>query len=584
MISSSELRMSWRAAPPRVCRAALGCAGVVVVLLVWALMARGQPWIIRGPLWDLQDTRHLKWMVVDCAWRATLEVGLFAMLAGCAHTASFLVPRNWSPLRRMITTVAAVSAVAGCASMIQNGFAGPSILDLVLPLGGAIPATWLARERTRAVPMWHWWAKVGGVVSAGVIGAVALAALATESDSLPFEPAVVASDQRVHLARKIRSRSPRTISDGQTVTLKLSQDEVDVLLAWGLSLGSADRKARLRLEDKHATLSASIRLPWTQRYLNVVVSGHAEVHGGAFDMDVTSCRIGRVSLPRVILWAMSPGVADKVRSDPRIIPVLKQIESTRIGEGVIAGTYGRIEMPEGFREDIFGTVGSDEEFYAALDAQLRHIGALGRAAQDRSTGFERLLRGAFQLAHERSSESDPIVQNRAALIALGVTQGHGMVGEVLGRFPHDAMPPSDLRLYAQTPLRGRVDWSRHFFVSAALAVVANESVSYDVGVLKEEIDAGTPGGSGFSFADLAADRAGITLGVVATKSEWSAREVQDRLRDEFSPADLFPEVADLPEGLTQARVEDEYGGPNGQGYANLLDEIDRRIMECSFYQ
>ena len=113
-------------------------------------------------------------------------------------------------------------------------------------------------------------------------------------------------------------------------------------------------------------------------------------------------------------------------------------------------------------------------------------------------------------------------------------------------------------------------------MSAALEVLSNVKASNAAGLLKEELDA-VDGGSGFSFSDLMADRAGTQLGKMATASQRSARRLQERLRKGLDVDDFFPPAADLPEGLTDAELQRQYGGVGGKRYEALLAEIDRRL-------
>jgi hypothetical protein len=132
-------------------------------------------------------------------------------------------------------------------------------------------------------------------------------------------------------------------------------------------------------------------------------------------------------------------------------------------------------------------------------------------------------------------------------------------------------------------LRGRSDWTKHFWVSAAIAVLANETISNAAGLLKEELDADR-GGSGFSFSDLLADRAGTTFALAATRHEASARVLQQRLAQGFRLEDFFPEAADLPEGIPDAELRSRYGGVGGEGYNRLIEEIERRVAACPAYR
>ena len=57
-------------------------------------------------------------------------------------------------------------------------------------------------------------------------------------------------------------------------------------------------------------------------------------------------------------------------------------------------------------------------------------------------------------------------------------------------------------------LAGRRDLLQQFIVSAGLRVLAENGVPMAIGEFKELLDSRS-GGSGFSFVDLAADRAGL---------------------------------------------------------------------------
>jgi hypothetical protein len=125
-------------------------------------------------------------------------------------------------------------------------------------------------------------------------------------------------------------------------------------------------------------------------------------------------------------------------------------------------------------------------------------------------------------------------------------------------------------------VHGRKDWSRHFWVSAALTVLADADRSITVGLTKELMDA-APGGSGFSFSDLAADAAGQAFAVAATRDNASARTVQRRILQGVNIEDFLPDIRDLPEGLTRDQLQTEYGGLGGEGTQLVVDEILLRL-------
>ncbi len=107
-------------------------------------------------------------------------------------------------------------------------------------------------------------------------------------------------------------------------------------------------------------------------------------------------------------------------------------------------------------------------------------------------------------------------------------------------------------------------------------------VANAVGVAKEIKDSG--GANGFSFSDLAADRAGVQFARAAIASRDEAVRFQRRLSDLITEADIFPAVQDLPEGLSAPEFKRRYGDTNSRAYSRLVAEIDRRIGKITLYQ
>lgn len=194
--------------------------------------------------------------------------------------------------------------------------------------------------------------------------------------------------------------------------------------------------------------------------------------------------------------------------------------------------------------------------------------------------FEAFVQAAFRLARERSAAGDPVLENRAALVALGALLGDSRISGFQRSVVDDAQRTAAARVAGQVTIRGRRDWTQHFCVSAAITATSNEAASNQVGLMKERMDM-RPGGSGFSFADLAADRAGTRLAVAATRDQGAARAMQVRLAGKFALDDLFPRADDLPEGLSEAELKSRYGGVGGAGYKELMADIERRLDRCA---
>jgi hypothetical protein len=225
------------------------------------------------------------------------------------------------------------------------------------------------------------------------------------------------------------------------------------------------------------------------------------------------------------------------------------------------------------------TAGPSSELSRATEMNLRRLVAAGPLLPAGEARFGVLLQIAFSPMPNEPTQVGPIEHNRAAILALGIVVGHERLARLVGLERDTELMRQVAAVRAGTTLRGRDDWSRHFSMSAALAVLEHPFVSDAAGLMKEQLDALTQG-SGFSFADLAADRAGARFGAAATHSDAAARTMQARLRRGFTAGDFFPPAADLPENLTVEQFRRDYGGVGSPRYRQLVAEIEARLDSC----
>ncbi|MBN2559329.1 MAG: hypothetical protein JXQ75_00160 [Phycisphaerae bacterium] len=553
------------------------------VLVGRALLHNGGGDVRYVPIWELQDSRWLAtWIgglflggVYEVAW--FIPVGSLAALAAASKSRR----RWWAPALAGAVALAVVAAETGPYWRPANA------AGLVLPTLGALfgvwaGATWLRGRRAR---LWLL-PKIALLVLAVTLCLGLALWLSVEEKPLPFEAAAVTSAKKRELVHLIRSKSPRSLGDGQTHTLRLTEDDVNVLLAWGLSLGAADRKARVGLAPDGASLAASmgVRLGGKTRYVNLQLTGDVAVKEGNLSLRVDRCRLGNVEVPSWLVKLWCPMVASAVNRDRRARPFLDAVEAIAIGSDWIEARYTRVDLPPGFREDLLGPAGARQETLASTRVQVEHLlQVVGRPPTGERPTFGMCFERAFALARERSVERNPVTENRAAIFALAVLLGHPRVEEFLGPVLPERASPVALWMLRNVELRGRLDWTKHFWVSAALMLLSDTIVSDAAGLLKEELDADV-GGSGFSFADLLADRAGTTFALRATHDEMAARAMQDRLARGFDVDDFFPDAADLPEGIPDAQSQAQYGGVGGEAYLRLIEEIERRVSTCAAYR
>jgi tetratricopeptide (TPR) repeat protein len=213
---------------------------------------------------------------------------------------------------------------------------------------------------------------------------------------------------------------------------------------------------------------------------------------------------------------------------------------------------------------------------ANLEAYLE----LGRAYQERradavsgappSVSLARLMPPLFGLAIERGAQGDQTRENRAAIVVLALYATGQPLDRVVPAAAGWRKPAG-----RTVTLGGRDDFPKHFLVSAALAAEAGSPLADAIGVYKEVED--SRGGSGFSFNDIGADRAGVRFGEVASRSLPRARTLARALAAGVPESDFMPDVSDLPEFMPEAEFKRRFGGLDSPGYAKMIAKIDQRV-------
>ncbi|WP_462321102.1 hypothetical protein [Halochromatium sp.] len=198
------------------------------------------------------------------------------------------------------------------------------------------------------------------------------------------------------------------------------------------------------------------------------------------------------------------------------------------------------------------------------------------AAQRRLAGLDLLQRDRQPLnaaellsaliATAPADSADAVAENRAAILALAAYVNGRSLPDPSGAEPP---PPIAVRM------RGRDDIPQHFFTSAALLLQAGSGLANLIGLAKELDDASTT--SGFNFADLAANQAGNRFAELATADARSAGQIQQMARAGLSEDDIMPAVDWLPESMSRATFERDFGGRDSLAYRIVVDEIARRV-------
>ncbi|MDO9104244.1 MAG: hypothetical protein Q7U57_04715 [Methylovulum sp.] len=214
---------------------------------------------------------------------------------------------------------------------------------------------------------------------------------------------------------------------------------------------------------------------------------------------------------------------------------------------------------------------ADDSALAVYQAKLADI--IAHHDPNWRLSLAELLKPVFALAYQRSTPVNAVEENRMAIIA---------VNDYVNKDAKKILSSPVAGRHYSAFLYKRGDLAQHFIGSAAITASVSGQVSVAMGEEKELRDAER--GSGFSFIDLAADKAGTHFGEMATSSPENARKIQKAMSAIKDYSDFMPDPRDLPEHMNEAEFKRRYGSTSSVAYQQQLRQIDERIAATPIYQ
>ena len=368
----------------------------------------------------------------------------------------------------------------------------------------------------------------------------------------------------------VQAHNPRRLQDGEVRTFSVTAQDVNIGLRSLLPM--ADRQfARVTFSDRLGTLDYTLRLPDSLpgAYPNLSLSINEHEQRPA----VASLQLGDITLPG---WSIRPLVAivDHLlqASFTEYNDLHDTMQSMTIEDGSVNVTYrwdrALVEQLAQRGREVFVSAEDRERmlaYYRVLAARSREVG--------RDASLSKLLQPLFATAAQRSSAASAGAENRALLLVVGTVLNRSPIHRLLGGDADDLNPQ---HYPVRWTLHGRGDLAQHFAISAAIAAAGGDALADAIGVMKELDD--SRGGSGFSFPDLLADRAGVELSNAALGDR--AQRLQAAMAITPLPEHSFmPSFDKLPEGLMEMDFKQRYSDLDDVRYRVVKSEIDRRIRQ-----
>ncbi|NOQ64145.1 MAG: hypothetical protein GQ582_06495 [Methyloprofundus sp.] len=351
------------------------------------------------------------------------------------------------------------------------------------------------------------------------------------------------------------------------VVLDLTERDLNIACAYLLNRYT-DSQSLVKISDEHIAFTLQLSLP--DNLFGLYLPIKFQLHFPSFRTPkIKNLQLGKIMIADIYAGLLIENVIKHTRLNQYLELLGKNIKAIQLHSQQLHITYQRmiaINHTVATKSDNSET---DTDALRKYQEVLNTV--LNRHDPKWLLSLNDVLQPLFQLAKQRSSVDTAIAENRLAIF---------VANRYVNRYPK--LTKTDASLQYPVYLYRRADMAQHFMWSATLSAVGGSQLAQMIGLEKELSDAKT--GSGFSFIDLASDRAGIHFGEQAIKSPQHALKMQHKMAKIQHYKAFMPSVGDLPEKLNEAAFNAQYQSVYSQKYQLLLKKIDQRIANSEVYQ
>lgn len=406
--------------------------------------------------------------------------------------------------------------------------------------------------------------------------AVLVAAAWLGWSALDMAPTVVDNEQLgPQELRRARQFLRDKLDTGQDTTLELTEADLSLLSDMLLDQwqGGASHfeltPGKLRLQ-----LSAALPEGMPGSWLNLTLA----LQQGQPMPQIEQLKLGRLAVP--------PEMANPVLESGHDLLLRRLPEYGKLLQAVRSYAFldGSLRLDYALEADslaLLSSTGRDllvnPDLAERLQAYTAQVATLASRQSTPRASLMSILPELLQFARSRGGNAAD--ENHAAIIALTLYQFDVDAARLLSDDVSAQPRPRGVRYM----LYNRYDIADHFLGSAALSLSADSALADYLGLLKE-LDDSRLGGSGFSFVDLAADRAGIRFAALAAGDAAQAERIQALLTDETTEDALLPDFTDLPEFFDDESFQQTFGAADSDAYQAVITSIESRLDASPLYQ
>lgn len=371
-------------------------------------------------------------------------------------------------------------------------------------------------------------------------------------------PAQIARGKQI-----FEQNDPRRLSTGTIARASIEQRDLDLAINYFVNqyVGGV---AGLTIRQGRAIIQSTLKLPTNPlgHYLNLTLE--LKQTNSLPEIDYLS--LGKLKIPGFIANNLSTSIYRLMLPDADWEALQAMIRNVRFTNKRMIVTY---KWHDNLPAKLSGVFLPEQEQHR-INIYQQQLVKLTRVAKSH-INLTKLTQPLFQLANERSRQGDPVSENRAVILVLTLYANGLTLNKIIPSFKTQSRP-----VWRTVTLNKRNDLSKHYLVSATLAAFAGTPLADAIGLYKELED--SRGGSGFSFIDMTANRAGTLMGELAVQNKTQAKKIQDFMST-AQERDIIPKTADLPEYLAEQEFNRLYGGLEGAAYQKMMQKIEHRIAQ-----
>lgn len=387
-----------------------------------------------------------------------------------------------------------------------------------------------------------------------------------------------ASDSLANLANKLNNSTGK-------VKFSFTEAQLDAITnVLSYTVSATQFGAEIGQHQVNFKLSRALNLPFERRYINLACSFSESAE--PVPVKLEQCLAGDIQIPTwiirvvykiVLREAFDASLANDIETMVHRFKAHNQhLDVTlNIKKGMKDRVLAALHQKAGAQGTLINPLHVEvdpllvKEYLNLLKQQLQ------RESNQQQTDLAFYIHKVFYLASLRSTPETAEEENHAALWALTIAFGNHKFGHFI-RIPK-VLSRSFVRHEVQ--LAGRNDLSKHFLYSIVLQRLLDKGMGLKVGELKEIIDS-NEGGSGYSFVDLAADKAGLKFAGFVLDHPLKA---QQKLSTVFAEEMMFPSIEGLKEGYSEAEFKALYGSTEDPRYRLIEQDIEDRLAALPLY-